>query len=89
MILLAEIRKEKSGKTSSVPKDKEPIKEKEVKVPASLKEKEPEIKKDEKMPKAGKEVKPKSPRMLCACQILKNLKCMLYSASDSIVECFA
>nr|XP_042109152.1 triadin isoform X8 [Ovis aries] len=44
-----EIRKEKSGKTSSVLKDKEPIKEKEVKVPASLKEK-------------GKEVKPKSPQ---------------------------
>nr|XP_042109147.1 triadin isoform X3 [Ovis aries] len=57
-----EIRKEKSGKTSSVLKDKEPIKEKEVKVPASLKEKEPEIKKDEKMSKAGKEVKPKSPQ---------------------------
>ncbi|XP_040094935.1 triadin-like [Oryx dammah] len=35
-----EIRKEKSGKTSSVLKDKEPTKEKEAKVPASLKEKE-------------------------------------------------
>ncbi|XP_059797289.1 triadin isoform X8 [Balaenoptera ricei] len=57
-----EIRKEKSGKTSSVLKDKEPIKGKEVKVPASLKEKEPEIKKHEKMSKAGKEVKPKSPQ---------------------------
>ncbi|XP_035878498.1 triadin-like [Phyllostomus discolor] len=44
-----EIRKEKSGKTSSVLKDKEPVKEKEVKLPASLKEK-------------GKEVKPKPPQ---------------------------
>ncbi|XP_021793617.1 triadin-like [Papio anubis] len=67
MISLAEIRKEKSGKTSSVLKDKESIKGKEEKVPASLKEKEPETKKDEKMPKAGKEVKPKPPRMLYAC----------------------
>ncbi|XP_058291712.1 triadin-like [Hylobates moloch] len=76
---LAEIRKEKSGKTSSVLKDKEPIKGKEEKVPASLKEKEPETKKDEKMSKAeqdivkpektvshgkpGKEVKPKPPQL--------------------------
>ncbi|XP_055247713.1 triadin isoform X37 [Gorilla gorilla gorilla] len=58
-----EIRKEKSGKTSSILKDKEPIKGKEEKVPASLKEKEPETKKDEKMSKAGKEVKPKPPQL--------------------------
>ncbi|KAI4539454.1 hypothetical protein MG293_010846, partial [Ovis ammon polii] len=60
-----EIRKEKSGKTSSVLKDKvKPIR------PDCQVDRmngkwlcvEPEIKKDEKMSKAGKEVKPKSPQ---------------------------
>uniref|UniRef100_A0A2K6RY42 Triadin n=1 Tax=Saimiri boliviensis boliviensis TaxID=39432 RepID=A0A2K6RY42_SAIBB len=80
-----EIRKEKSGKTSSVLKDKEPIKGKGEKIPASLKEKEPETKKDEKMSKAGKEVKPKPPRMLYASsKCLKNIFVLLFSEQDIV-----
>ncbi|XP_066229432.1 triadin isoform X14 [Saccopteryx leptura] len=53
-----EIRKEKSGKTSTILKDQEPIKGKEVKLPSSLKEKEPQVKKEEKPePQVKKETK--------------------------------